>query len=383
MTKATVVRLMRIKSLSVKKNLLSIILAANVLFALLSVSTNSTAASPLQHAQAAGTKPILSVTFHRDTLQMIALDGFTMAFDNSYSNNYVLGEDASKLMGSYENIFTWRGGASMSIDKRKLPGVFDTVHIRTTGLVASNYRITFLPKNFNLPGIAVYVHDDYNGVETEISATDTTFFTFHVTSDSLTKAADRFHLLFRAQSSLLPLDLISFNSSRQNKTARISWVTLNETGVSNYLVQRSIDGEKFETIGGVEAKNSSSNSYIFVDDEMPDGSCFYRLQIVDMNGEISYSNVLKIKGVGVVQVKLFPNPAYTKKCYLDLSNCLPGTYQVDIYNAVGQQIQRSIVIHQQPTENHLLNLPSNMLPGTYFVKVKSGSKAYSLSLLVR
>ncbi|MES2647037.1 MAG: T9SS type A sorting domain-containing protein [Bacteroidota bacterium] len=112
---------------------------------------------------------------------------------------------------------------------------------------------------------------------------------------------------------VLPLKLVGFDAKilqqQANKT-QLSWVTNNEINVWKFVVERSADGIKFNSISEVPAKNiNGTHSYIFTDRQTLSGISYYRLKLWDINGKFEYSRTIAVELNHATGVGLFPNPA--------------------------------------------------------------------------
>ncbi len=107
----------------------------------------------------------------------------------------------------------------------------------------------------------------------------------------------------------LPLQLKDFTANKQAGDVQLKWTTVNESAVSHFEIERSSNGASFASIGTVQAVNlASRNSYNFNDRQPLSGTSFYRLKMVDMNGEFKYSGIVKITSSGIQPFEIFPNP---------------------------------------------------------------------------
>ena len=68
----------------------------------------------------------------------------------------------------------------------------------------------------------------------------------------------------------------------------IEWATGSEENFSHFDIQKTYDGMMFETIGSVSSKGDNSN-YSFEDASK--GEVYYRIKMVDLNGDIKYSDI--------------------------------------------------------------------------------------------
>ena len=89
-----------------------------------------------------------------------------------------------------------------------------------------------------------------------------------------------------------------------------NWSTANELNTAYFNVQRSINGVDYATIGKINAKGRGANNYQFIDNTPANGINYYRLQIIDRNGNLSYSKVVAIQLSAIAnRVSVYPNPA--------------------------------------------------------------------------
>jgi hypothetical protein len=110
--------------------------------------------------------------------------------------------------------------------------------------------------------------------------------------------ATEFTCLTYAQQSTLPVKLLSFTGSYHNQVATLSWETENEENFDHFEIERSLNGSKFSTMGVRTAGNGSNRqAYQYPDDlAAASGTVFYyRLKIVDKDGQYKYSNVIMIR----------------------------------------------------------------------------------------
>lgn len=120
---------------------------------------------------------------------------------------------------------------------------------------------------------------------------------------------DAFSLL--VNNLLLPLQLTSFSGVGNYGYNTINWATENETNLSKFEIESSVDGNRFAAIGNVEAATTPrlKNDYTFKHFNISGGKNFYRLKVIDKNGSFSYSKVITINGKGNdVVLSAYPNP---------------------------------------------------------------------------
>jgi len=94
--------------------------------------------------------------------------------------------------------------------------------------------------------------------------------------------------------SVLSVNLASFNATNKNNTVDLSWVTSNEVNNDYFEVYRSKNGVGFTLIGKVNASGLSSGAtYTFNDAQPGSGTTYYRLKMVDKTANSKFSGIVK------------------------------------------------------------------------------------------
>lgn len=112
-------------------------------------------------------------------------------------------------------------------------------------------------------------------------------------------------------SNTLPISLVSFSAQIQNNNIALAWETTNEIYASHFNIQRSTSGTDFSTVGKVNT--ISGGNYAFIDNILSitptPSSIYYRLQMVDNNGSLTYSKTVAVTPNATNNtVRIFPDP---------------------------------------------------------------------------
>jgi|GEM_PF-1016468 len=105
-------------------------------------------------------------------------------------------------------------------------------------------------------------------------------------------------LLEHQQLSLLfPVKLLNFYGRPKKDIIAITWATANEKNVNHFELEGSANGNLFNFINKQTGKgvNGSSDIYGAEDFRPVPGINFYRLKIVCNNGDVFYSDTIKVK----------------------------------------------------------------------------------------
>jgi hypothetical protein len=107
----------------------------------------------------------------------------------------------------------------------------------------------------------------------------------------------------------LPIQLLKFEYSLNNKSVELLWETVTEVNNNYFLIEKSLNGNNFETIGKqTGAINSNTlKRYSFIDNN-PSYINYYRLKQVDIDGKSKNSNVLFVKVPQTKPFKIIQNP---------------------------------------------------------------------------
>lgn len=173
---------------------------------------------------------------------------------------------------------------------------------------------------------------------------------------------------------VLPVDFKSFEITKKENTAQLSWVVASEINVKAYEVEKSLDGKNFKSIATVNAV--ATEKYSFNDKDLANGINYYRIKATDKDGSVKYSTTRNIahNSNGKLEYSIYPNPA---KNELVIKN-LTGNNTISIVDATGR-----IVMTRNNVNNGLATLNiSTLQNGLYNVIVNNGIENKTLKLVV-
>jgi hypothetical protein len=81
----------------------------------------------------------------------------------------------------------------------------------------------------------------------------------------------------------------------------------NNTEGDYFVVERSADGDHFETVGAIKITDTT-RGYALTDNSPSNGSDFYRIKFISKSGKSIYSKVTRVNLSGSVDFKFYPNP---------------------------------------------------------------------------
>jgi hypothetical protein len=179
--------------------------------------------------------------------------------------------------------------------------------------------------------------------------------------------------------SVLPVELLSFEGSPQKNRVELSWSTTNEQNNSGFKVLYSINGTNWQKIDFVPSVGglNQSQEYAYTHFAPKNGVNFYRLQQIDFDGSTSFSEIIVIEiDQTAERIFIYPNPVTNNVISLVLPYA-ENDYSYVVLDHSGRELLRGI-----------LTVGNNEVPlgdlknGNYVVQLSTGSKTYNRKLTV-
>jgi hypothetical protein len=137
----------------------------------------------------------------------------------------------------------------------------------------------------------------------------------------------------------LPLELTDFSGKVVNCSALLSWTTAEESGMSHFDLQKSMEGISFSPLARIAVKGSNSN-YSYTDLNSGATKRYYRLRIVSLDGKESYSNILSldVDCAHPQEVTVYPNPLNNR---ITVTGINPGN-KLSITDVTGRVVSATV-----------------------------------------
>lgn len=307
------------------------------------------------------------------------VDGILQGFGASFSNG-IDGADALKSSNSVENLSVKRDGKLLAIETRLLNAGGDTTRLNMAGMSYATYRFKLRYDQANEMR-EVILKDKFTGTQTTVKINNETTYEFQVSSNKSTYAADRFEIIF-TPFRVMPVTFTSIRAEKQQQNVQVSWTTENEVNVSEYIVERSSDGNQFEQVGKVGAAQKSG--YWFTDKSPVNGINYYRIMSKDIDGKTAYTQIVKVAVSGQVSdAAVYPNPIVGNDIHLSLKNLASGIYYISVRNQMGQVIHQQQIESNGGTGNYLIQPSQKLVPGVYTIELAHPDGSHSVIRFVK
>ena len=164
---------------------------------------------------------------------------------------------------------------------------------------------------------------------------------------------------------------------------QLQWSTSSEVDMGHFEVERSTDGISFRKIGKLLAKGdvNAKTEYTYLDILAEKGSNFYRLVIIDKDGNFTYSKIITIgveKGISLFVV--YPNP-FGKKVQVKFNSDGPDQSTMRIIDANGKVITTQTDPVQKGENRITIKNVDNLPGGIYYLELITKDKNIRTKLM--
>ena len=299
------------------------------------------------------------------------LDGTLTRYADSYYDAIDI-NDSRKMYNSGENISLRRGAIDLIVECRQTIGTTDTIFFRMWGMQKKSYRMEFIARNLDHPGLQGYLEDSYLHTSSAIQLNDTTRFTITINNDPGSYAQNRFRVIFNTPSPVAPVQhYTTVQATQMNSNIFISWNTLNQNNIKQYFIEKSSDGSHFSTVATIPGVNGAG-IYKWTDHYPAELLNYYRIKEETMQGSIDYTPVITVKSAIFKGITLYPNPATASNLNIRFADQKPGTYEIMLMNSAGHIISRETYVYPGGTGVKKLAVNADVPAGVYRIEISDG-----------
>jgi len=184
---------------------------------------------------------------------------------------------------------------------------------------------------------------------------------------------------------VLPLIINQFNGNYSDGLIQLGWNTYSEINIEHFDIERSTDGANFRQIGKVITAGGQLNSsmnYTYLDITAQRGTNYYRLAMVDNNGNYTYTKTIMvnvdIKGISVMVV--YPNP-FSRKVQIRVSSDKAEKVAINIINSNGILMSTQEAQTQVGDNNIPISKVDALPGGVYYIEVVSSTRSLKTKVM--
>lgn len=178
---------------------------------------------------------------------------------------------------------------------------------------------------------------------------------------------------------VLPFIIDQFNGNYSDGLIQLGWSTYSEINIGQFDIERGTDGKNFRQVGKINAESGAIKSnlnYSFLDITAPRGTNYYRLAIVDNNGNYTYSKTIMVtvdvKGISVMIV--YPNP-FSKRVQIRVNCDKAEKVAINVINSNGGLMSTQTAQTNVGDNNIVINKVDALPAGIYYIEVVSSTRS--------
>lgn len=173
----------------------------------------------------------------------------------------------------------------------------------------------------------------------------------------------------------LPIKVYYFNAAKGEGYNTINWRAECTSIQATFVIERSSNGADFTAVNTITASQARCQQpFDYTDYSMAgQGTLYYRLKLIDMNGKASYSSIVKLSAQqkNIQLLGVAPNPV-VNTAQLSIASAKKDVMDVQVISLEGKMVYRSMVTLQPGTS--VINIDVTMLQkGMYTIKGVFGS----------
>jgi hypothetical protein len=186
-------------------------------------------------------------------------------------------------------------------------------------------------------------------------------------------------------SSLLPVKLQDFSATAREAVVDLKWTAINQVNFNHFELERSTDGRNFKEYAMIFAAENTGSAvdYNYTDKNLDNSTrvLYYRLKMVDISGNMTYSQVqiIHLQDAGnAISIIAYPNPA-TDQLLVTMPSGWKGNKVVaQIYTASGIMVKTV----QFSNAAQMVQLEvSQLTKGLYVINFTSQNKTLQAKIL--
>lgn len=182
--------------------------------------------------------------------------------------------------------------------------------------------------------------------------------------------------LCKINNAVLAVNLLSFTGKTSGSEDVLSWTVATEQNTTNYYtVQKSTNGITFSPAGTIKANNKTGNiTYNFSCAAISNTENYYRLQIADKDGSVTYSNVLKLQRSGNNGIVAFYNATGKQ---INIVNNSTAVCEWRLYSANGSPVKYG------SSASHTIQInTTGLASGMYIISCITNGKQFNTRIAV-
>lgn len=181
---------------------------------------------------------------------------------------------------------------------------------------------------------------------------------------------DRFTLGNTDLANPLPVELLGFRATVEDRVVRLNWATASETNNHFFTIERSKNAKDWQVVKNIPGAGTSQvkNYYETVDDGPFTGVSYYRLKQTDFDEKFEYFNIVRVVVDQEKPLVIYPNPFTNAfKVSADFTTT-ENPQNVKLFTSNGVEVP----VHLKKENDQLLVDTGDIPNGLYVLRIVDG-----------
>lgn len=174
---------------------------------------------------------------------------------------------------------------------------------------------------------------------------------------------------------VLPVKISFFQVKIINNNPCLLWKTETEDNIDHYEVEYSSNAVDYVYVGKANPANNSFGADYTVCDIQNRTSGFYRIKIIELDGKIKYSGVIKFVSKAA-QADIYPNPVRDKLFLVTPASGIFINANYTVYSATGTTVLKGKILQNYISVNTLA-------VGIYYIELKNAENILFKKMFVK
>ena len=166
----------------------------------------------------------------------------------------------------------------------------------------------------------------------------------------------------------------------------LNWVTMMESGVDYFEIQRSGDGMNFQNIDSVDSKMKISTSdyqlqYSYRDIHPLTGTSYYRIKVVGKNGNINQTPVVQINNNPFEGTRIYPTLVQNNMIFIESDKNLRSV-KIEFFDISGNKLNETNWNMLTGRQNVQISRTGSLPTGTYVVRMTANGQNVKNQLII-
>jgi len=185
---------------------------------------------------------------------------------------------------------------------------------------------------------------------------------------------------------ILPITLLNFAGNLDGSKVQLYWQTTHENNSSYFELQKSSDGNNFETFATSSAKGNTTtvNNYQAADDLFfyHYKKVYYRLKMVETNGSFKYSTVVVITLDATVKNSIIAWPLpFSSSLNVAYNSASDEAVTIILHSVNGAAVLTMNNVAKKGNNTITINQAQSIPAGTYLLTVSSSTNVQTIKVI--